>query len=148
MYPLLQLAGIEQEKNELDLKEIKKFAKQLGKLHSAGFSGGEPFLRKDLEKIISIFELNCGTKNFSLATNCLRPKQIFEDTKNILQKHPKITLTVYLSHDGTRKVHDEIRGIPGNWEKLLETTDPEENMKLFSELMKVSQKMQEMGKPS
>ena len=33
-------------------------------------------------------------------------------------------------------------------EKLLKTTDPEENMKLFSELMKVSQKMQEMGKPS
>ena len=33
-------------------------------------------------------------------------------------------------------------------EKLLKTTDPEENMKVFNELMKVSQKMQEMGKPS
>ena len=33
-------------------------------------------------------------------------------------------------------------------EKLLNTTDPEENSRLFSELMKVSQKMQEMGKPS
>ncbi|NVM35644.1 MAG: hypothetical protein HWN81_08610 [Candidatus Lokiarchaeota archaeon] len=33
-------------------------------------------------------------------------------------------------------------------EKLLITTDPEENSKVFSELMKVSQKMQEMGKPS
>ncbi|MBA7674834.1 hypothetical protein ES703_83059 [subsurface metagenome] len=33
-------------------------------------------------------------------------------------------------------------------EKLLETTDPVENSKLFSELMKVSQKMQDMGKPS
>lgn len=33
-------------------------------------------------------------------------------------------------------------------EKLLKTADPEENTKIFSELMKVSQKMQEMGKSS
>ena len=33
-------------------------------------------------------------------------------------------------------------------EKLLITPDPEENSKIFGELMKVSQKMQEMGKPS
>jgi len=32
--------------------------------------------------------------------------------------------------------------------KLLETIDPEENSKIFSELMKVSQKIQEMGKTS
>lgn len=31
-------------------------------------------------------------------------------------------------------------------EKLLETVDPEENAKLFNELMLISQKMQEMGK--
>ncbi|UCC18631.1 MAG: hypothetical protein JSV62_11050 [Promethearchaeota archaeon] len=31
-------------------------------------------------------------------------------------------------------------------EKLLETTDPEENAKIFNELIKVSQKMQDMGK--
>ena len=33
-------------------------------------------------------------------------------------------------------------------EKLLITTDPEENSKIFRELMKVSQEMQEMGKLS
>lgn len=32
-------------------------------------------------------------------------------------------------------------------EKLLKTIDPEENAKIFGELMKVSKKMQEMGKP-
>jgi len=31
-------------------------------------------------------------------------------------------------------------------EKLLTTKDPEENVKIFNELMKVSQKMQDMGK--
>lgn len=31
-------------------------------------------------------------------------------------------------------------------EKLLETTNPEENMNIFNELMIISQKMQEMGK--
>jgi len=33
-------------------------------------------------------------------------------------------------------------------EKLLQTVEPEENAKLFSELMKVSKKMQEMGRQS
>ncbi len=33
-------------------------------------------------------------------------------------------------------------------EKLLNTSDPGENSKIFGELMIVSQKMQEMGKPS
>jgi len=32
-------------------------------------------------------------------------------------------------------------------EKLLQTVDPEENAKIFNELMKVSKKMQDMGKP-
>ena len=31
-------------------------------------------------------------------------------------------------------------------EKLLKVTDPEENTKIFNELMKISQKMQDMGK--
>ncbi len=31
-------------------------------------------------------------------------------------------------------------------DKLLKATDPEKNVKIFNELMKVSQKMQEMGK--
>ncbi len=31
-------------------------------------------------------------------------------------------------------------------EKLLKTSDPDENMKIFNELMTISQKMQEMGK--
>ncbi|MFX0105110.1 MAG: hypothetical protein ACFE75_06440 [Candidatus Hodarchaeota archaeon] len=31
-------------------------------------------------------------------------------------------------------------------EKLLNETDPEENAKIFNELMKISQKMQDMGK--
>ena len=31
-------------------------------------------------------------------------------------------------------------------EKLLETTDPDENVKIFNEIIEISKKMQEMGK--
>ena len=31
-------------------------------------------------------------------------------------------------------------------EKLIETTDPKENVKIFKDLMEISKKMQEMGK--
>ena len=65
---------------------------------------------------------------------------------------------VEITKDGKRKYQYQI-GPPQEFieltikmkklnEKLLNTTDPEENAKIFNELMEISQKMQEMGKSS
>ncbi len=113
--------ALNQNKNELKLEEIEKFAKEFEDLPEVGFSGGEPLLRKDLEDIITIFEKECGTKNFGIPTNGLRPKQIAKEIENILEKHPKINLGINISLDGTKQIHDEIRGVKGSFEKALET---------------------------
>ena len=113
--------ALNQKRNELTIEEVEKFAKQFDSLPEVGFSGGEPLLRKDLEEIITVFENNCNTKNFGIPTNGLRPKQIVKEVENILDKHPKINLGINLSLDGTKKVHDEIRGVKGGFEKALET---------------------------
>lgn len=62
---------------------------------------------------------------------------------------------IELSGNGKRSYHYQIdppqefidltMHIKGLNEKLLITTDPKENMKIFKELMKVSKRMQEMG---
>jgi len=113
--------NLNRNRDELGLKEIGGFAKEFGSLPEVGFSGGEPLLRKDLEGIISVFELNCGTKNFGIPTNGLRPKQIAKEVENILERHPGINLGINISLDGTKEVHDSIRGIKGSFDKALET---------------------------
>ncbi len=113
--------ALNKKRDELTLKEVEGFAKQFNNLPEVGFSGGEPLLRADLEAIISTFEKNCGTKNFGIPTNGLRPKQITKAVKDILEKHPSINLAINLSLDGTKEIHDEIRGVKGSFEKTIET---------------------------
>lgn len=113
--------ALNKPEKELSLQEIGNFSKQLDSLSSMGFSGGEPLLRNDLNEIIGLFKKNCKTRDFGIPTNCLRPKQIYEYVKKILEANPDIALTVYLSLDGTKEVHDEIRGVKGSFEKVLET---------------------------
>jgi hypothetical protein len=64
---------------------------------------------------------------------------------------------IEISNEGKKKYHYQLeppqefieltKKLKKLNEKLLVTTDPEENSTIFAELMKVSQKMQEMGKP-
>jgi hypothetical protein len=63
---------------------------------------------------------------------------------------------VEITKDGKRKYQYKVEPPPEFIElakkmknlndKLLETADPKENMKIFNELINISQKMQEMGK--
>lgn len=123
--------ALNKKENELTLEEINKFTKEIGNLPSMGFSGGEPFLRNDLNEIIGLFQKNCNTKDFGIPTNCLMPKQIFDKTKKILENNPNITLTVYISLDGTKDTHDEIRGLKGAFEKVIETYELLKNLRSF-----------------
>ena len=111
---------LNQEGRELSLEEIERFTKNIGDLPSLTLGGGEPFLRLDLPEICEIFFKNCGTKKISIPTNCLMPDLIVKQAQKILDKCD-LKLKVVLSLDGVGEVHDRIRGVPGNFDKFLET---------------------------
>jgi MoaA/NifB/PqqE/SkfB family radical SAM enzyme len=105
---------------DLSLKEIEKIAKDLPNLVFLDISGGEPFLRSDLDKVIEIFAKYSPQAYVNLPTNGLMPEIIAKTTERIL-KNTNLNLSLNLSLDGLAGIHDSIRGVKGIFEKVLET---------------------------
>ncbi len=117
------LAGQEKREPapELTTDEIRRLAASMGSLLWLAFSGGEIFLRPDLEEIASIFYEKNRPAIILLPTNGLRPDLIYGKTKKILQRCPKSTVVVKLSLDGPAAVHDTLRGVRNAFERVWET---------------------------
>lgn len=109
------------EADELSLQEIEKIADSCGKSVFLSLSGGEPFLRRDIPGICRAFHDRAGTMMINIPTNGLRPGPIRDRTREILEGCPRLTLQVELSLDGVGETHDRIRGVPGNFQKAIET---------------------------
>ncbi len=106
---------------ELSLDEIGKIARNTGRLNYVTLGGGEPFLRADIADICKIFYDNNHTRIFSIPTNCLTPQPIVDRTEAILKKCPGSVVRVSMSIDGIGAVHDFIRGVAGNFDKVIQT---------------------------
>jgi MoaA/NifB/PqqE/SkfB family radical SAM enzyme len=110
---------------ELTLDEIEKIFRSLGKVFFFNVSGGEPFLRNDLPDIFDRAMEYLRPRILHIPTNGIAVDRIEIFTRRILesmrQRRYKAPLTIKPSLDGVGKQHDEIRGVKGNWERLLET---------------------------
>ncbi|MBI2627848.1 MAG: radical SAM protein [Candidatus Niyogibacteria bacterium] len=113
--------NIENPQKELSLEEIKKISKGFGHLQYLTVSGGEPFLRTDLSEIIQTFVKQNNLQFVSIPTNGLLPDRIASVSEDMFKKCPNTFFRIALSLDGIGQDHDEIRGIPGNFEKLKES---------------------------
>lgn len=105
--------------NELLLDEIKKFADRNKSFRWIEITGGEPFLRKDLVEIIRAFNETSKPYLFTMPTNSLcNINMIKGQISKILDLGiPKLSITVSL--DGYRELHDKIRGVKGNYDKAI-----------------------------
>jgi len=107
-------------KNDLKPEEYKKIFKSIGKNNVFWFvfSGAEPFMRKDLVEICKYAYDYCKPDAIVLPTNSL-PSNIPQRVEELLKYCKDTIINVNLSLDGIGKNHDEIRGIKGNFEKVL-----------------------------
>lgn len=110
---------INQKNEEFSLEEIDKFSKTLGQLSALTLGGGEPFLRQDIAEICQIFAKNNSIKKIVIPTNCLLNDRIIDLTNRIASSY-SVKLRIVLSLDGLGKIHDEIRGVEGNFDKVIE----------------------------
>jgi MoaA/NifB/PqqE/SkfB family radical SAM enzyme len=106
---------------ELTLDELARITSSMPKFPWLLLSGGEPFLRADLPAIISMFYETNEVRHMSLPTNALTPERIAAMTEEICAAAPEATLNLVLSIDGVGEEHDLMRGIPGNFDALMET---------------------------
>lgn len=79
-------------------------------------TGGEPVLRQDIKEVISAAQRLLPKARITLSTNGLLPARVIDVVRSALDASGCITVGVSL--DGVGKNHDEIRGVPGNFERV------------------------------
>jgi MoaA/NifB/PqqE/SkfB family radical SAM enzyme len=110
---------------DIDLPTIERLFRSIGWTYFFNISGGEPYLRDDLPEIVRLACRFMKPAVVHIPTNALSPERIERITREILhvieEEAPGTVLTVKPSFDGVGELHDEIRGVPGNFEKLKDT---------------------------
>jgi MoaA/NifB/PqqE/SkfB family radical SAM enzyme len=105
---------------ELSIGEIRRIARSMGGLLWVLFSGGEPFLRDDLVEISQIFHDTNDACFLTYPTNGLLPEVIAERTEEILKRCRNSVVVLKLSLDGVGADHDEVRQVPGGFDRLMD----------------------------
>jgi len=107
-------------KDELSLDDLRKFSETTAfkQIRFLSLTGGEPFLRKDIDQIVNIFKKNNPKLHITILTNALTPELIYEKVKNM----PRDVL-ITISFNGKPETHDETRGVKGNFDKLIKTIE-------------------------
>ncbi len=108
-------------KGELTIEEIQRFAQKNSHFRWIEITGGEPFMRGDIVEIVKAFRDSCkGLYLLTIPTNSLtNHDMLVKKLEQILSLGiPKVSVTISL--DGNRELHDKIRGVPGNYDKCMD----------------------------
>jgi MoaA/NifB/PqqE/SkfB family radical SAM enzyme len=104
---------------DMTLDQIVKVSETMPQITDLWLSGGEPTLRKDVSEVIDTFVRNNGVNRVIIPTNALIKSRVFDVVDRALANNSQIDLYLNIALDGYGKTHDQIRGVPGNWEKAL-----------------------------
>lgn len=111
------------KQEELSSEEIFRFVEKSGylkKLNMVLFSGGEPFLRKDLPELCKFFISRYKNISVGILTNLFATNLVLTKVKQILKYKPS-DLWIGSSIDGIGDTHDLIRGMKGAFKALDES---------------------------
>ena len=112
---------------DLKLDEIEKIFQTMKPVYFFNMSGGEPFLRKDLPEIVELACKYLKPEVVHTPTNGILTDRIVKNKEKIIQivrnYNPEVPFTVKPSIDGIGELHDEIRGVKGNFDCLLKTIE-------------------------
>jgi radical SAM protein with 4Fe4S-binding SPASM domain len=88
-------------------------------LKTVNISGGEPYLRDDLVKLLSVVRSKCRDARIIISTNGLLTEKIVDMTRQCLDSGVEVGVNV--SIDGLESTHDQIRGIEGAFKRAWRT---------------------------
>lgn len=116
----------------LTLEEYRKIFDSLGSAPFwYTFSGGEPFLRKDIADVVkAAYDANRpGVIN--IPTNGILYQRIPEEAEAIVSHCRESDVIINLSLDQLYEKHDDIRQVPGNWDKAMKTLEGLRKLKRY-----------------
>lgn len=106
---------------EITAEQYRRLAASMKPLPHVVFSGGEPFLRRDLPEIVTAFHQEAGTRMVGIPTNAYLPGAVEASTRRILSTCPDLALNINLSIDGIDAKHDAVRGVERQFPKIIDT---------------------------
>lgn len=106
---------------EITADEMARVARSAGTLLWLAFSGGEIFLREDLPELVEAAARPTRPVIILLPTNGLLPARTRAMTEAVLASCAGSTVVVKVSIDGPPPLHDQLRGVPGAFERAAET---------------------------
>jgi Fe-coproporphyrin III synthase len=107
---------------EITLEELERnlfSAQALAGVLDIGITGGEPFLRRDLAALVRAMFAHFPRARIGAVTNGIRHERVVETAAQIAAESPGRTFSIALSLDGYGETHDRVRGVPGNFERVL-----------------------------
>ncbi|WP_421900798.1 radical SAM protein [Maridesulfovibrio sp.] len=106
---------------ELSVIEYEKLAENYGPLHFLSISGGEPFIREDLAEICQVFIDRCDVQAVDIPSNFSYTSRMVSTLGKLVPANPDVRFELQLSVDHPDQRHDEIRGISGLLDKVIQT---------------------------
>jgi molybdenum cofactor biosynthesis enzyme MoaA len=106
---------------DVSFDNIKKMSRTIGKFRALLISGGEPFLRKDLDEILVLFASDNGVSNIYIPTNGYFLERTERICASYLERVQHVTLTLSFSIDAMEASHNAVRGGKNTFQKACET---------------------------
>jgi Fe-coproporphyrin III synthase len=107
-------------KNKItDELKPEEYLKLPSSLREINITGGEPFLRNDIEQVVRCIKQACKNARLVISSNGYLYSKIETKLKEILRTDPKAALRI--SIDGLEETHNKIRGFKDGFQRALET---------------------------
>ncbi|MGE4056204.1 MAG: radical SAM protein, partial [Vicinamibacterales bacterium] len=118
-----EMCNIWQKKsvNEMTPDEVGRFFERWSQFRWVHLTGGELFMRRDLDDLVAAIQGNCRSLfllNFP-TTGWFGDKTVTLAERTLARGVGRLMITISL--DGPQPLHDEVRGLPGSWERGIET---------------------------
>jgi MoaA/NifB/PqqE/SkfB family radical SAM enzyme len=107
--------------DELSIDEIDALARSIGPILQVTLTGGSPELREDLPEVARSFSRHCRPAGMTICMNGFHTERILSQVDDVLRTCPEQKLNVGLPLDGIGEEHDRLRGLPGLFDRLVET---------------------------
>lgn len=106
--------------DELTLDEIRKIAESTGPLIQLSMTGGEAFIRSDLEAVTRAWLDNTTPRFVTIPTNASLGDRMERYFTEILPAYPDTYFRLVFSVEGIGEAHDTLRSMPGSFRKIEE----------------------------
>jgi MoaA/NifB/PqqE/SkfB family radical SAM enzyme len=107
--------------NEMTPAEVEQFFTKWPQFRWVHLTGGELFMRRDLDDLIAAIQRSCKSLfllNFP-TTGWFGDKTVALVEKTLQRGVGRLMTTISL--DGPKPLHESLRGLPGSWDRAIET---------------------------